>query len=550
MLQFSTKIEIGILLVLLIFNLLVTTHDIINPGVQYDEVFTACGTISMISKTPGWQLMLVTIPFFHRSLPVMYVPYHACLESYLLIPAFILFHFSVFSLRITPIAYSLLALLLTYVFAKYFFSRSVALITMLLLATSPFFIFYTKIGNWASSYQAFFAMGALYSFFKWYRGGSLIYYLSGMLLLGLGSSARGWFLFVPVGAVVASIVFYKEILVRIRAGRCKSFWVHLSLGFVFFCIGDFLFIYANFINTQSRFVTFHYIIKWLRHTYQGIDNLHYAYNLMLRFQTLLDMLGQNKLLFITSSPVNKCYIYGVIFAITWFIFSIFIKQERGLSKKRILFVLVFLASAFSVSAFTVSNFSPHHLFPLFPCIAILISVGLVSVSRFFREKTAKTLARVAVTIFLILLTANNIKGIVYCHMLLKKTGGAGSWSDATNALADWFKTNQHSAIFAFDPGNSRVIFFLLEGKEMIYELSGKPESGYSQSLAAFCSHGKGSMLFRMCNQSDSGEKSYPAEAVRYYLIKKGVEDSGRTLVKEKTFYRRDGALAYIVYSIH
>ena len=209
--KFSPKIEFGILSVLLIFSVLVMMHDITNPGVEFDEVNNACGTIALLKKT-ATHYFSVSIPFFGRLLPLMCVPYHASLESYLLIPAFLLFNISVFALRITPIIYGLFALLLTYAFAKQFFSRSVSLITMLLLATNPLFILLTKIGNWSSSYQVFFAMAALCSFLRWYRGSGFVYYLSGTLFLGLGSGTRSWFLIVVVGVVVAAMVFLLRIL--------------------------------------------------------------------------------------------------------------------------------------------------------------------------------------------------------------------------------------------------------------------------------------------------------------------------------------------------
>jgi hypothetical protein len=129
-------------------------------------------------------------------------------------------------------------------------------------------------------------------------------------------------------------------------------------------------------------------------------------------------------------------------------------------------------------------------------------------------------------------------------MFLNKTGGISSWSEAVYALAEWFKTNQHSAIFAFDQGNARVIFFLLGGKEIIYDLSEESESDYIRDIHSFCSYGKGSMLYRICQQND------PAKVARFDLLKKTVEGLGETLIEEKTFYRRDGAAAYIVYSIH
>lgn len=541
--KFSPKIEFGILSVLLIFNVLVMMYDITNPGVECDEVSNACGTIALLKKTTA-HYSSVSIPFFGRLLPLMCVPYHASLESYLLIPAFLLFNISVFALRITPIMYGLFGLLLTYAFAKQFFSRSVSLITMLLLATNPLFIFLTKIGNWASSYQVFFAMAALYSFLRWYRGRGFVYYLSGTLLLGLGSGTRGWFLIVVVGVVVAAMVFYKEILARIKAGKCKSLGVFLCLGFVSFCAGNFLFIYANFINAQSRFITFKWIAGCLRHSEFGIDNLDYVRNLWLRFRTLWELLGQNpgKIIFLSSAPANKWYIYGFIFSTTWLVLSLFFKQEGWPPKKRVIFVLVFLTSAIFASPFTVSIFQAQHLFPLLPVIVILISVGLVAASRFFIRKAIKIFVRLAVTVFLIFLTAGNMKGITHWYALSKRTGGIGQWSDAIYSLADWIKTNRHSSVFAFNKGYERGVFFLLEGSENIGGLYFGDQAQYVNNVVSFCNY-KDSKLYRLC------EKDGPAEKGQFDILKKTAASLGKVLIKEKVFYQKDGTPAYCVYSV-
>ena len=541
--KLSLKIEFGILSFLLIFNVLVAIYDITNPGIQYDEVNNACGTIALLKKGTGFYSP-VSIPFFGRLLPLMCVPYHPSLESYLLIPSFLLFNISVFALRFTPIMYGLFTLLLTYAFAKQFFSRSVALITMLLLATNPLFIFLTKIGNWTSSYQTFFAMAVLCSFLSWYRGRGFVYYLLGTFFLGLGLGTRGWFIIVVAGVIVAAMVFYKEIVARIKADKCKSPLVFLCLGFVSFCVGNLLFIYANFINTQSRFITFKWIAGCLRHTSFGIDNLDYARNLWLRLHTFWELLGQNpqNIIFLSSAPVNKWYVYGFIFSIVWLVLSLFFKQERWPPKKRVLLVLVFLTSAILTSPFTVSFFQAQHLFSLLPIIAIIISAGLVTASRFFIRKAIKIFVRLAVTAFLIFLAAGNMRGITRWYALAERTGGTGEWSNAIYSLADWIKRDRHSLIFAFNQGYERVIFFLLEGSENIRGLYHEDYAQYVNNIVSFCNY-KYSKLYRFCG------KDGPPEKEQFDIVKKTVASLGKALIEEKVFYQRDGAPAYCVYSV-
>lgn len=541
--KFSSKIEFGILSVLLIFNLLVATYDITNPGIEFDEVNNACGTVTLLKKTTA-SYSAASIPFFGRLLPLMCVPYHASLESYILIPAFLLFNINVFALRITPVIYSFFALLLTYAFAKEFFSRGVSLITMLLLATNPLFIIFTRIGNWTSSYQAFFVMAALYSFLRWYRGRGFIYYLSGALFLGLGSGTRGWFLIVVVGALVVAIAFYKEILTRVKAGKCKSLAIFLCFGFISFCIGNLPFIYANFINARSRFITFKWIARCLRHTEYGIDNLDYVKNLLLRFNTLWQLMDQNpgNIIFLSSAPANKWYIYGFIFSIAWLVFSLFFKQEAWPPKKRIIFLFVFLVSALLASPFTVSFFQAQHLFSLLPIISIIISTGLVAASRFFVKKVTKFFIHLSVMVFLIFFTMGNMKGIIHWYTLSKSTGGIGKWSDAIYSLASWIKTNKHSSVFTFNQGHPQGIFFLLGGSENIDTLYSENQEQYIDNVVWFC-NSKDSKLYRLCGKVSLVEKE------RFEKFRKMLTDLGKTLIEEKVFYQRDGTPVYCIYSV-
>ncbi|MDD5355752.1 MAG: glycosyltransferase family 39 protein [Candidatus Omnitrophica bacterium] len=540
-----TKIEIFILAALLIFNALAALHGIATLGIDTDEVDDACGVIAPLNKTMT-SSSCVSVSLFGRNWPIMTLPYHASLQAYLVLPALLAFHINVFALRITPIAFGTLALLMTYLFARRIFGRSVALLSLSLLATNPMFIFFTKIGNFTSSYQAFFTMAALYSFLTWYRGGRRIYYLVGCLFLGLGSCTRGWFLFVVAALLVNAIIFSRSIRMRLDRDNHKALPVFLCLGLLSYCAGGFLLLYANFFNASSRFITFKSIAAYWRSTpIYGVDNFYYAGNLWQSLRTFWALLVQNpiQLSYLPPLPENTWHLVGFIFSFIYLTGFLFYQKTGGFSKKWICFMLVFLVTMLLSSSFTVSFFQSHHLFALLPMVSILTSVGLVAAGRFFTHRVARFFVQGAVTVFFVVLIFTNLRGFIQRTILLDKTGGFAQWSYAVYPLVDWIKARKPRVIFAFNQGYDKIAFFLLGGKETVHCLYAATQEQYIEKAAAFCNAENG-ILYRAWFTNPT-----PKEAARFTMLKKTAASIGKTIVEEKIFCRRDGVPMYIVYSV-
>ncbi len=214
------KIELVSLFILLSFYLISATKDIGLPGLNSDEAFNATGTINLI-KNKDTSYIAPPLNLFDREFPLMINPYHGGLGAYLLIPFFFLFGTNVFSLRIASISFGLLTSIFTYLLAKKFFNRQVLFIAIFLLVTSPYFIFATKVGNYANSYGIFFSTTALFCFLKWHRGRSISCFFLGIFLLGLGSSVLGWFIVVIISFLILAFIFRKDIIWHKPRGTTK-----------------------------------------------------------------------------------------------------------------------------------------------------------------------------------------------------------------------------------------------------------------------------------------------------------------------------------------
>lgn len=549
----SKKTELLILLILLCAYLVLATKDITLPGVSFDEVFTACGTINLL-KNKETNYHAVATRLFGRLFPIMFTDYHPSLESYLLIPFFLLFGINVFSLRITPIFFGLLTLIFTYLFAKDFFNRRVALITVLLLVTSPYFISITKLGNYFHSSSIFFFVTALFCLLRWYRGVNITYFVLGAFLLGLGSSTVGWFIIVVITLLVLAIIFGKDIKKRIQKDNFKSLWLYFILGIVFFCLGDFLFIYANFINESSRFTTFKYLLSHLRDTREGVDNLSYLENLGLRLKNLLDILRENNIInsifSYNKSKGNNFYSFAFFIILVWLTLSLLFEKKMFFRKKKTIFLLGFIGIMFVISPFTISCFKSWHISTLIPFIKITISVGMIELSQLFRKRSFRRISQGILSIFILLiLIVPNLKILKDYYMDLRKIGGKDEWSDAIYELVEWLKETKPSNILALNFGFSFAPYFLMQGEKYIqcYHCS----SSMGGSNEEECVNGfvrlfrdKNTMYFVNIHRLNFiGDKDVLS------FFKRAVNIAGKILIEEKVFYQRDRSIGYIVYSV-
>jgi 4-amino-4-deoxy-L-arabinose transferase-like glycosyltransferase len=116
----------------------------------------------------------------------------------LLLPFFALLGSDVFALRLMPIVFAALTLFLTYLLTQQLFNKRVAVITYLLLAVNPSFIFWSRQGVFVTSITAMIAVASLLCWLRWYREQRTRYLYMATYLFGLGLYAKLLFLWVIV----------------------------------------------------------------------------------------------------------------------------------------------------------------------------------------------------------------------------------------------------------------------------------------------------------------------------------------------------------------
>jgi hypothetical protein len=187
----------------LLFSLVAPRTEV--PGLYYDEAFLAQQAKDFLE--PGRGILhpgsTRQVEILGRPFPLRNAVYLGSLKSQLLIPGFALFGSSVAVLRLTTLAWSLLALLLTMLWARRLLGTGAALLGGLLIATDPTYVF-LSVHEWGPFTTLFLCRAAGFLLLTWgWPDRRWIPSCAGGFLLGLGVYARADFVIVVAAALLA-----------------------------------------------------------------------------------------------------------------------------------------------------------------------------------------------------------------------------------------------------------------------------------------------------------------------------------------------------------
>ncbi|HUP28333.1 MAG TPA: glycosyltransferase family 39 protein, partial [Chloroflexia bacterium] len=277
--------------------LCLTLYQINLPGLYPDEAFDVIPAMQLLLGHKVELLDNAGLHLFGLDFPVMSSSaYQGVTSTYLALPFFAVGGINVFSLRLMTVTTGLVAVVLTYFLARAWFGRVEARLAAVMLAVSPAWVFWSRLGVYVVSEVVPIAAGALLAFTLWgrrrpfaERNGSL--YL-GAFLLGLGLTTKLLFLWFITSLAVCAVVFFGQRVwqhrdeVGAQAGKlaCVSLVVLAA-----FCAGAAPFIIYN-LQTRGTY----YLLKGsasLGPTTHGVDNRAFMRNLWTEvdaFRVLLD----------------------------------------------------------------------------------------------------------------------------------------------------------------------------------------------------------------------------------------------------------------------
>ncbi len=276
-----------------------TIYQLNLPGLYADEALDVVPAMQLLNQQSidFGAVRGAYFPLGGLKLPVMNSDYQGVVGTYGALPFLAVGGVNVYSIRMFTIVTGIIAMILAYYWGSTLLGANVAAIAVLLLAFSPSWVFWSRIGIYVVAQVVPITIGAMYCLFRWWRGGRDRWLVAGAFLMGMGFSTKFLFLWLPMALLVSYGLFSAP---RIRAlgwsaglrgvgeaGPPRRFIRNTLISLVAFVIGAFPIVWYN-LTTRG---TYHVLIDNLLHTSKGVNNadlLHNLHQVVGDFQVLLD----------------------------------------------------------------------------------------------------------------------------------------------------------------------------------------------------------------------------------------------------------------------
>ncbi|MCS7061067.1 MAG: glycosyltransferase family 39 protein [Anaerolineae bacterium] len=482
----------------------VALRQIDLPGLYYDEALDLAPMLDILRGAPTSLLRGIGVSIGGYTWPVMVMDYMGSLNGYLTLPFMLALGPGVLAARLSPILFSAITLLLAYRLARNWFGQTVAVLTALLLAVNPSFIWFSRQGITVTSVMTVFSLGS-WLLLDWWRrhttrtGPSTarqrLTMLAAGVLLGLGLWAKIIFLWWIALLGVMSLLW---LLTRPRSTCVSSLRQvvrALPVAAIGFVIGAAPFIYFNLAGLaqgQSPATLDLLFRSLLEPTQYGVDNTNILANLNKRLQDFAVFLNGSYFWFLASVP------YGNVFAVPAFVAGVLIGSVLALRRPewRKWFALIACVVAYlPISAFTVSDLWATHFFLLFPLPQMIVATASVwlaerltrlAISPRRAGEMRVALARAAIAVALIALPLSRDLWVnERYHADLGVLGGSGRFSDAIYKLASHLEAHGVTEPVALDWGIEKSVRLLTADRVRpieVFGFSAEPDESFRQQI--------------------------------------------------------------------
>ncbi len=467
--RIKTRCQAMLVALGLVVFLALCLYQIGLPGLHYDEAREAgVPAMQWVIGQPVETFRGSGIRITGRVFPLMVTDYIGALNIYLLLPFFALLGSNVFALRLMPVIFAVLTFLLTYRLAQQLFNRRVAVITCLLLAVNPSFIFWSRQGVFVTSITAAIAVASLLCWLRWYREGRARYLYWGAFLFGLGLYAKLLFLWVIVALGATFFVLKVSSLRRdfyLWAISGRLGYRQLAIALFCFLLGIFPLIIYN-LQTKGTFLT---LTGNLTSTYYGASNLAFSENLATRLEQFKVVLNGGHLWYLGGVFTNDLYPFFFVGAGLACIPVVLLKARR--EWRRVAFPFLMLAFMVLASCFTVSALWLTHYALLVAFLPMAMAVALDLLVRHAvplgaKQKSHRIYRLVPdLVVFLVItvLAVRDIQVDLSYHQALTRSGGYAAHSDASYDLARYLQGQGITSPLAVDWGIDATVQFLTVG---------------------------------------------------------------------------------------
>ncbi|MFH1876798.1 MAG: glycosyltransferase family 39 protein [Candidatus Omnitrophota bacterium] len=335
-----------------------------SPSVTGGEAEASNATLKFLNNIKHGECQYIT--FLGRRFPINIGKRHGALEIYVMAPFVALSDFRLERIRIVTVLFAVLTIIFVFILAKVLFNRTIAVISVILIAINQYFIVMMRFSiTWGLTVQLFSVIPVLLMY-KFYTTKKQSFFYWGMFMLGLGLNARGHYVWFIFGFLVSAYLFFRHFM-----NNKKRI---LFFGCCFFFIGclPVLLHYASDPGFK-KFVMYNFPIT---HGYslvsnkEFVNNTHFFQNLILRFDHILRI--------VFNARGNGSYrlpyflLFGACVSLTFYKF--FRKRPHSFNKRRILFIFSLFVLTLVGSCVTFTLIRDEHLLMLTPYVVIIVAV--------------------------------------------------------------------------------------------------------------------------------------------------------------------------------
>lgn len=543
--------------------LVLALHQYRLPGLYHDEALDVVPAMQLLQGEPVTLQRDVGIHLFGRDFPVMIGDYWGIAGTYAVLPLFAVFGFDVLPIRLFPILAGAGAVIATFALGKRLFDGNVGALAALLLALSPTFIFWSRIGIYVISHIVLIALGVMLAYLSWRERPRWWKAFIAALLAGIGLTTKllfVWF-FIAVPVAFGAVLLYdwlalrhtpngERASLREAAGLLLHRYVpSTTLGAaaaaaIGLGIGAFPVLYYNLVSRGS-----YYLLRDnFAETERGVDNFALIENFRQQLQELRIFLDGGFFWFLGGVFTNPISTYVVALSLFGLVLLVLL-PEHACYRRTLIFLLTYAGTIFLLSCFSISILAATHLFILLPLpqlfIAAFVILGTKSVVQRVQPRLPRAARLIPVVPFVAVLiyTGLDLRADLRYHDALQETGGLTAFSDAIYALADYLDENSHSRPYALDWGVRPNVMILTEGRVEPIEIFGhslEPGAAFDQALEAALATEHPVFI----SQTEVSS-AFP----RLDRFREVVEARGDVVVLDRVFPQRNGVPAYYLFRV-
>ncbi|MCL5995194.1 MAG: glycosyltransferase family 39 protein [Chloroflexi bacterium] len=525
------------------------------PGLQYDEAADAVPALELIHGLPTTAFSTVTV--FGLRLPLMMGHYTGPSSIYTSLVGMTLFGTTTQGLRTSQLLLGAVTIFLLWWLAHTWSGPLTAAIAVLLCASAPAYIWWSRTGAHFAQPLLPLALGFLLLLTRWWRTRSNTILIAAAFVFGLGLTTKlifSW-LVVPIGLTAILILGIPGFWRLLRSIGIKTLFLcacACALGFAPFIVhnipsgASFQFISENAVRSRTY----------------GHNNLDLLGNIQFESVEFVRMLGGDTLHF--DAPAGLPLGALALIASLVYTAALCIRRRSDIPLKagsleqrtsstadiaqpryvRLrLLLLLCVITVIPLGTISISSIGARHLFIIVPLTWLLIAWSFIDMLAWLAQRMSLRQAAVITSVGVGILVINHTATNVMIQTFLVTTGGRGLWSDAIFTLAHDLESNYaNRPVIALDWGFERSVTFLTEGRvhmREMYEYLPEPSPTFADVSTVLLRDPSNIYVFHTPETT--------AFQGHWDVFARSAAKQHKTLIPTETLYERNGVPNTVIY---